>query len=323
MGNAVDSSTNTPDNNTGNVSTKQLSNFQKYLPSFIFLLLSLIIGFVSTYFMTQSSNVRIYTIWVALTIIAFLISFIFILYIVISSSLNKRKLEHRHNLEQYRERLNTALAVDDDIEETTISSPVQITNDLMPDSNGDSRFDLDARGRKIKPTIAVNVEKKITKKISHSALKLMAINLEDIKEYYDWSRDQAKIILVIAAITCILGILFIIAAVLLPVVFKISFEATLITAIGGMITTIFSGTTLIVYRISITQLNHYHECLHEDQRFLSTVDLLSKITSEKNRDNMLSEIIRSQLDINKTNATATIEIPDVNPTPVNDSSTVS
>ena len=46
------------------------------------------------------------------------------------------------------------------------------------------------------------------------------------------------------------------------------------------------------------QLNHYHKALHEDERFLSSVNLLGKFTIDEMRDNMLQEIIRSEIQMN-------------------------
>ena len=59
-------------------------------------------------------------------------------------------------------------------------------------------------------------------------------------------------------------------AVLLPLVFKMDIQVSIVPAVGGVITELIAGTALIIYRNSILQLNHYHEALHEDERFLSS-----------------------------------------------------
>lgn len=58
------------------------------------------------------------------------------------------------------------------------------------------------------------------------------------------------------------------------------------------------GTALVVYRNSLSQLNHYHKALHEDERFLSSVNLLGKFSSVEAQDDMLREIIRSEIQMN-------------------------
>ncbi len=129
------------------------------------------------------------------------------------------------------------------------------------------------------------------------ALGRMMINLEDIKEFYTWSQKQAKAAFVLAVSMCILGFGLIIIACALPVAFKLSYQISIIPAIGGVITELIAGTALVVYRSSLAQLNHYHKALHEDERFLSSVNLLGKFTEDEMRDNMLQEIIRAVMEL--------------------------
>lgn len=77
-----------------------------------------------------------------------------------------------------------------------------------------------------------------------------------------------------------------------------SFQMSIIPAIGGIITELIAGTALVVYRNSLSQLNHYHKALHEDERFLSSVNLLGKFSSVEAQDDMLREIIRSEIQMN-------------------------
>lgn len=130
------------------------------------------------------------------------------------------------------------------------------------------------------------------------ALGRMMINLEDIKEFYTWSQKQAKASFILAVAMCIFGFILMIGAVMLPVVFRLSFEMSIIPAIGGVITELIAGTALVVYRNSLSQLNHYHKALHEDERFLSGVNLLGKFSTVEAQDDMLREIIRSEIQMN-------------------------
>lgn len=130
------------------------------------------------------------------------------------------------------------------------------------------------------------------------ALGRMMINLEDIKEFYTWSQKQAKASFILAVAMCIFGFILMIGAVMLLVVFRLSFEMSIIPAIGGVITELIAGTALVVYRNSLSQLNHYHKALHEDERFLSGVNLLGKFSTVEAQDDMLREIIRSEIQMN-------------------------
>ena len=117
------------------------------------------------------------------------------------------------------------------------------------------------------------------------------INLEDIKEFYTWSQKQAKASFILAVSMCISGFVLMVVAILLPVVFRLSFQMSIIPAVGGAITEVIAGTAL-------SQLNHYHKALHEDERFLSSVNLLGKFSTVEARDDMLREIIRSEIQMN-------------------------
>lgn len=124
------------------------------------------------------------------------------------------------------------------------------------------------------------------------------INLEDIKEFYTWSQKQAKASFILTVVMCIFGFALMIAAIVLPVVFRLSFQMSIIPAVGGVITELIAGTALVVYRNSLLQLNHYHKALHEDERFLSSVNLLGKFSTVEAQDDMLREIIRSEIQMN-------------------------
>ena len=136
------------------------------------------------------------------------------------------------------------------------------------------------------------------KKKEIDALGRMMINLEDIKEFYTWSQKQAKASFILAVVMCIFGFALMIAAIVLPVVFRLSFQMSIIPAVGGVITELIAGTALVVYRNSLSQLNHYHKALHEDERFLSSVNLLGKFSTVEAQDDMLREIIRSEIQMN-------------------------
>lgn len=146
----------------------------------------------------------------------------------------------------------------------------------------------------------------VEKKKEIDALGRMMINLEDIKEFYTWSQRQAKASFVLAVTMCIAGFLLMTLAVFLPVVCKLSIQMSIIPAIGGVITELVAGTALVVYRNSLAQLNHYHKALHEDERFLSSVNLLGKFSTVQAQDEMLREIIRCEIKMNLVGASEAI-----------------
>lgn len=130
------------------------------------------------------------------------------------------------------------------------------------------------------------------------ALGLMQHNLEDIKTYYTWSQQQAKESFSFARIMSIAGFLMIVVSVVLISVFGKTLEIAIISAVGGVITELLAATVMIVYRNSMKQLNHYHQALHEDERFLSSINLIDKFINQKMRDEMLKKIIESEIEMN-------------------------
>ena len=171
--------------------------------------------------------------------------------------------------------------------------------------NDDVEEEVEAYSRRLKKAIVLdengNAEDTFSNeetKTEIDALGRMMINLEDIKEFYTWSQKQAKASFVLAIILCMLGFGLLTVAVLFPLVFKMDVQASILPAIGGVITELIAGTALIIYRNSLVQLNHYHKALHEDERFLSSVNLISKFSTVEAQDEMLKEIIRSEIQMN-------------------------
>ena len=125
-------------------------------------------------------------------------------------------------------------------------------------------------------------------------LELMLENMKEIKDYYVISKKQAKRSFSLAMIMCFTGLLFIIISTILATIFKVSILIYLIPAIGGSLAELIAATSLIVYKNSIEQLHNYYESLHNNERFLSLVNLVNKISSEK-RDDAYYNIINIEL----------------------------
>ncbi len=125
-------------------------------------------------------------------------------------------------------------------------------------------------------------------------LELMLENMKEIKDYYVISKKQAKRSFSLAMVMCFTGLLFIIISTILATIFKASILIYLIPAIGGSLAELIAATSLIVYKNSIEQLHNYYESLHNNERFLSLVNLVNKISSEK-RDDAYYNIINIEL----------------------------
>lgn len=109
---------------------------------------------------------------------------------------------------------------------------------------------------------------------------------------------ESKASFILAVVMCIFGFSLIVIAIILGVMLKLELRMSIIPAISGVVTELIAGTALVVYRHSLLQLNHYHKALHEDERFLSSVNLLGKFSNVRDQDEMLREIIRSEIQMN-------------------------
>ncbi|MEN6594839.1 MAG: hypothetical protein ABFC31_07845 [Clostridiaceae bacterium] len=303
-------------------SSTNKSVLNRILPFLIIIFVFLVLGCISAYFLNNSvlenTNQGSESLWQIIFIVSFLIVILTGLSLLISYSSRKKKEDEAAAIKAYTIDLKNSL-VDEygDGDDVFYCLPKQ----LEPASSSSDSFSqyirkIVAQTSNVKRLrIAPDNGNTEAKKCYTNVMALMIDNLGKMKEYYDWSKDQAVIVFGVAVGACIVGTLIVVAAFILPIVMKLSFETALLTAIGGLITDVFAGTTLLVYRSSISQLNRYHDCMHEDQRFLCAVNLLNKFTSTKKRDDTIIEIIQNQLKINLACARDDDEEVEVTPTP--------
>lgn len=97
---------------------------------------------------------------------------------------------------------------------------------------------------------------------------------------------------------CILGFMVISSSIVAIFLKDISFIELLIPVIGGAIVEVIAGTSLVVYKKSLEQLNQYYDSLHNNERFLSLVNLVDKLSNDK-KDETYINIINNQLDLLK------------------------
>ena len=136
----------------------------------------------------------------------------------------------------------------------------------------------------------------------------MLKNHIEIKEYFRISKNQSKFSFYFSIVSSVIGIIVIIIAAFGIKAFK---EISIIAALSGAITEIISGIVLWIHNKSALQLNYYYDSLHENEKFLSAVNIADKLSEEKKED-MYIEIIRKQIDIqvkNKESRDNTAQLP--------------
>lgn len=125
-------------------------------------------------------------------------------------------------------------------------------------------------------------------------IEMMLKNMGEIRDYYVMSKTQARNSFALACVSCIAGFLLLVAVIVTANSENATAANTVIPAIGAAISEFVAGTALLIYRQSLKQLNHYYDALHNNERFLSVVNLVSKISEDK-RDAVYTEIIQSQI----------------------------
>lgn len=123
----------------------------------------------------------------------------------------------------------------------------------------------------------------------------MLKNHIEIKEYFKISKKQSKFSFYFSIVSSVVGIVVVIIAASGMVIFK-SAGISIIAAVSGAITEIISGIVLWIHNKSALQLNYYYDSLHENEKFLSAVNIADKLSEEK-KEEMYIEIIRKQIDI--------------------------
>ena len=121
----------------------------------------------------------------------------------------------------------------------------------------------------------------------------MLKNHIEIKEYFRISKNQSKFSFCFSILSSVVGFIMIIIAAFGLTTFK---EISIIAALSGAVTEIMSGIVLWIHNKSALQLNYYYDSLHENEKFLSAVNIADKL-SEGKKEDMYIEIIRKQIDI--------------------------
>lgn len=140
-----------------------------------------------------------------------------------------------------------------------------------------------------------NTAKSAINRDSFNIIDLMLLNMKEIKEYYVLSKKMAKRSFALSVVFSILGFCIIATSIIAIFVTDVSIAETLIPVIGGTVIELIAGTTLVVYKKSLEQLNHYYNSLHNNERFLSLVNLVDKMSKDK-KDETYLNIINSQLE---------------------------
>lgn len=127
---------------------------------------------------------------------------------------------------------------------------------------------------------------------NNDIIGLMINNLNEIRQFYKLTKEQAINSYKLAKNSSIAGICLIIIAILVAIIFNNN-QIALATTTGGVIVEVLAGTSLFVYQKTLKQLNYYYASLHNNERFLSLINIVSKTNI---KDELYQKIVESELD---------------------------
>lgn len=154
-------------------------------------------------------------------------------------------------------------------------------------SNNTERDDTDSYKENLKKSLGV-----YTAKENNDILALMINNLSEIKQFYKLTKAQAENAYILAKNSSIAGIVLIVVAILIALIFNNN-QIAMATTIGGVIIEVLAGTSLFVYQKTLKQLNYYYASLHNNERFLSIINIVGKTNI---KDELYKKIVESELE---------------------------
>jgi len=146
----------------------------------------------------------------------------------------------------------------------------------------------------IKSEVNTTIEKI---KDSETVIDLMIKNVAELREYYIISKQQANKSFSSALLVCFLGFIVFISGIIIS--YFSDQSVILYTTISGGIVEIVSGLFFWLYRNSTQQLNIYHERLGTTEKYLTAMQLIEKMSSEK-QDESYKILIESILNDNSS-----------------------
>ncbi len=174
---------------------------------------------------------------------------------------------------------------------------IDLSSSKMGNGQDDPTTAEESKKRKNVSTEDIEIAKAIGDN-DYIPLGHLKFNWKQMKGYYDISKHQAKTSFTWAIIISFIGISLIAFAIISPLIPIFQNQNVLIPvigSIGGAVVELFAGTILVVYIKSLSQMNLYHKALSEYQRYLSCVNLVSKISTIEKQDQLYEEIIHEEI----------------------------
>ncbi len=148
-------------------------------------------------------------------------------------------------------------------------------------------------------TIKLEFKDLIEKDNDTDVIKLMSHNLLELKEYYTINKQQARKSFWAALIMSVLGFLVFVVGIAAMIFYDK--DVYVYSMISGSLVEVIAGLFFYLYNRSMQQINIFFGSLLDTQRYLSSIQLVDKI--ESNKDVVYAYIIslfmgKNDIDIN-------------------------
>lgn len=120
-------------------------------------------------------------------------------------------------------------------------------------------------------------------KSSETVIDLMIKNVAELREYYIISKQQANKSFSSALLICFLGFVVFISGIIMS--YLSNQNVIIYTTVSGSIVEVVSGLFFWLYKNSIYQLNIYHERLGTTEKYLTAMQLIEKMSKDKQDEN--------------------------------------
>lgn len=117
-------------------------------------------------------------------------------------------------------------------------------------------------------------------------------NVEDIKEFYEQNRKQAKDVMLMAAVSCFCGICFLAFGVIWSVIRPDGLTVGICSMACGLVMELAAALFYWMRLKTARQVNRYYQRVLGDAKLMSAVELVERM-SEKKRDDAYDAIITS------------------------------
>jgi len=138
----------------------------------------------------------------------------------------------------------------------------------------------------------------------NDVLALMVKNVAELREYYVINKQQSRNAFSAALFISILGFLLFASGVIIAYIDKQQNNIIPYSTVSGTIVELIAGLFFWIYSKATKQINIFHTSLQKTEKFLTAIQLVDKVSSEK-KDDIYKEIISKIIDSNFDNKNET------------------